>query len=101
MKINVSQTDIDNGICGDDNKCPIALSIKRAFKNDNVSIYYENHLDEEDPKELIIRVDDKHYRQSHIDKYEHCDNFVQWFDDMMPDECKPFKFNIDTSKTTI
>ena len=40
MKVNVSQKDIDKGVRGDSTKCPIALSIKRAFKNDNVKVYY-------------------------------------------------------------
>ena len=31
MKVNVSKKDIDNGIGGDDNKCALALAVKRAF----------------------------------------------------------------------
>ena len=105
MKINVNWKDIDNGIGGDDNKCALALAVKRAFNKGvdttDVSIYYANQ--EEDLKELIIRVDDEYYDETHIDKYEHCDNFVQWFDFGILDKdgCEPFKFNIDTSKTTI
>ena len=103
MKINVSQKDIDKGVRGSENSCPLALATQRAFNSYNVSVYYNDSGDEDDvrPTSLRIKVDDEYYSDKHIDKYEHCDNFVQWFDDMMPDECKPFKFNIDTSKTTI
>ena len=100
MKINVSQKDIDKGVRGDSTKCPIALSIKRAFKNDNVKVYYQTSEDE-DVRDLRIRVDNIYYSQKEIDKYEHLDNFIHWFDDALYTDCEPFKFNIDTSKTTI
>jgi len=99
MKINVSQKDIDKGVRGDGNKCPIALSIKRAFKNDNVKVYYQTSEDEfEGPtRDLRIRVDNIYYSKKEIDKYKHLDNFIHWFDDgtVGHDGCEPFKFNID------
>ena len=105
MKVNVSQKDIDKGVRGDSTKCPIALSIKRAFKNDNVVVFYNDSGDEDDvrPTSMRIRVDNEYYSHNEIDKYEHCDNFIHWFDDGIvgKDGCTPFKFNIDTSKTTI
>ena len=102
MKVNVSQKDIDKGVRGDSTKCPIALSIRRAFKNDNVTVYYQTSEDE-DVRDLRIRVDNEYYSQKEIDKYEHCDNFIHWFDDgiLGEDGCEPFEFNMDTIKTTI
>ena len=105
MKINVSQKDIDNGISCDDNKCPIALAVKRAFKigvdTDEVAVYYNNFSGNEDDSNIIklrIEVDNKNYSYSHIDKIEHLDNFIYWFDNdiLGEDGAKPFKFNIDT-----
>ena len=107
MKINVSQKDIDKGIRGDDNKCPIALAIKRAFNKGvdttDVAVFYNDSGDEDDvrPTSMRIRVDNIYYSQKEIDKYEHLDNFIHWFDDALYTDCEPFKFNIDTSKTTI
>ena len=107
MKINVSQNDIDKGIRGDDNKCPIALAIKRAFNKGvdttDVAVFYNDSGDEDDvrPTSMRIRVDNEYYSQNEINKIEHCDNFIHWFDDDGKTYCNPFKFNIDTSKTTI
>ena len=48
MKVNVKQKDIDNGIGGDDNKCAIALAVKRAFNKGvdttDVAVYYDLSL---------------------------------------------------------
>ena len=109
MKINVSQKDIDKGIRGDDNKCPIALAIKRAFNKGvdttDVAVFYNDSGDEDDvrPTSMRIRVDNEYYSHNEIDKYEHCDNFIHWFDDgiLGEDGCEPFEFNMDTIKTTI
>ena len=102
MKINVRQKDIDNGIGGDGNECPIALATRRAFNTQNVEVFYNDSGDEDDvrPTSLRIKVGDEYYSDKHIDKYEHCDNFIHWFDDGIvgKDGCEPFKFNIDTSK---
>ena len=108
MKIDVNQKDIDNGIGGDDNKCPIALAVKRAFNKGvdttDVAVYYDRDGDAgrvEAVSDLVIRVDDEYYNETHIDNYEHCDNFISWFDSGLWDCATPFKFNIDTSTTTI
>jgi len=108
MKINVSQKDIDNGIGGDDNKCPIALAVKRAFNKGvdttDVAVYYNNFSGNEDDSNIIklrIDVDNEYYSHYHIDKIEHLDNFIYWFDNGLLDCATPFKFNIDTSRTTI
>ena len=108
MKVNVSWKDIDNGIGGDDNKCALALAVKRAFNKGvdttDVAVYYDNDIEEdEDKKILLIRVDNEYYSHSHIDKYDHLNNFIDWFDNGMlgEDGCEPFKFEIDTTRTTI
>ena len=105
MKINVSQKDINKGVRGDSTKCALALGVSRAFKNDNVAVYYQTS-EGEDVRDLRIRVDNIYYSHNEIDKYEHCDNFIHWFDDghdSVDGEicCTPFKFNIDTTRTTI
>ena len=58
---------------------------------------------DEDVKELFIRVGKEYYNEPYIDKHEHLNNFIDWFDFgiLGKDGCEPFKFNIDTSKTTI
>ena len=101
MKINVSQKDIDKGERGVENACPIALAVQRAFNTHKVAVYYSSDAEDEDVKELLIRVDTEYYSQKEIDEYEHCDNFIHWFDDghdSVDGEtcCTPFKFNIDT-----
>ena len=105
MKVNVKQKDIDNGIGGDCNECPIALATRRAFNTQNVEVFYNDSGDEDDTNDikLRIKVDNEYYSHYHIDKVEHCDNFIQWFDNgiLGEDGCEPFKFNIDTSTTTI
>jgi len=105
MKVNVRQKDIDNGIGGDCNECPIALATRRAFNTHNVDVHYNDSGDEDDTHftKLRIQVDNEYYSHSHIDKMEHLDNFVHWFDDgiLGEDGCEPFKFEIDTSRTTI
>ena len=100
MKVNVSQKDIDKGERGSENSCPLALATRRAFNTHNVAVYYQTSEDE-DVRDLRIRVDTEYYSHNEIDKYEHCDNFIHWFDDALYTDCEPFKFNIDTSKTTI
>ena len=103
MKINVSQKDIDNGMSSDGRKCPIALAVRRAFNTHNVSVEYNDSGDEDDNHftKLRIQVDNEYYSYSHIDEVEHCDNFIHWFDNHEIDDCKPFEFKIDTSRTTI
>ena len=41
------------------------------------------------------------YGEKYIDKYEHILNFIYWFDNGLWDCATPFKFKIDTTKTTI
>ena len=107
MKVNVSKKDIDNGICGDERKCALALAVSRAFYTKNVAVFYEPYSDEEEVGSgrgflnLRIKVDNEYYSYSHIDEAEHCDNFIHWFDNGETDDCKPFEFKIDTSRTTI
>lgn len=36
--ISVTQDDINNGICGDAENCPIALSVKRQFNSRHVQV---------------------------------------------------------------
>jgi hypothetical protein len=99
MKINVRQKDIDNGIGGDGNECPIALATRRAFNTHNVEVFYNSFSGNEDDSNIIklrIEVDNKNYSYSHIDKIEHLDNFIYWFDNDLLDCATPFKFNIDT-----
>ena len=101
MKVNVSQKDIDNGKGGDGRECPIALAVRRAFKTDDVLVLVD-HEDEENEKYMYIRIDDtEEYSEKYIDKYEHVLNFIHWFDNGWWDCTTPFKFNIDTTKTTI
>ena len=99
MKVNVKQKDIDNCIGGDCNECPIALATRRAFNTHNVYVHYIG--EESDFTRLRIKVDNEYYSYSHIDEAEHCDNFIHWFDNGETDDCKPFEFKIDTSRTTI
>ena len=103
MKVNVKQKDIDEGVQGSENSCALALAVRRAFKTSDVAVYYDASLIDEDIKELFIRVDKEFYNEPYIDKYEHLDNFIHWFDDgiLGEDGCEPFKFEIDTSRTTI
>jgi len=108
MKVNVSKKDIDNGICGDERKCALALAVSRAFYTKNVAVFYEpNDEDEVDSNKnflnLRIKVDNEYYSHDTIDKVEHCDNFIYWFDNgiLGEDGCEPFKFEIDTTRTTI
>ena len=108
MKVNVSQEDIDKGVRGSEDSCPLALATRRAFNTHNVAVFYNDSGDEDDvrPTSMRIRVDNEYYSQKEIDMYEHCDNFIHWFDDghdSVDGEicCTPFKFNIDTSRTTI
>lgn len=103
MKVNVKQKDIDNGIGGDCNECPIALATRRAFNTHNVDVHYNDSGDEDDNNfiKLRIKVDNEYYSHYHIDEAEHCDNFIHWFDNGETDDCKPFEFKIDTSRTTI
>ena len=101
MIVNVRQKDIDKGVRGSENSCPIALATGRAFNTHNVYVHYigdDGHF-----SRLRIKVDNEYYSHSHIDKAEHCDNFIDWFDNGMlgEDGCEPFKFEIDTSRTTI
>ena len=104
MKINVRQKDIDNGIRGEGDECPITLATRRAFNTQNVEVFYNSFSGNEDDSNIIklrIEVDNKNYSYSHIDKIEHLDNFIYWFDNGLWDCATPFKFNIDTSKETI
>jgi len=103
MKVNVKQKDIDEGVQGCIQSCALALAVRRAFKTSDVAVYYDASLIDEDIKELLIRVNKEFYNEPYIDKYEHLDNFIHWFDDgiLGEDGCEPFKFNIDTSRTTI
>ena len=109
MKVNVSKKDIDNGICGDERKCALALAVSRAFYTKNVAVFYEPDSDEDEVDSnknflnLRIKVDNEYYSHDTIDKVEHCDNFIYWFDNGIrgEDGCEPFKFEIDTSRTTI
>ena len=103
MKVNVKQKDIDEGVQGCIQSCALALAVRRAFNTSDVAVYYDASLIDEDIKELLIRVNKEFYNEPYIDKYEHLDNFIHWFDDgiLGEDGCEPFKFNIDTSRTTI
>ena len=104
MKVNVSKKDIDKGIGGDGNECPIALATRRAFNTHNVEVFYNSFSGNEDDSNIIklrIDVDNEYYSHYHIDKIEHLDNFINWFDNGLLDCATPFKFNIDTSTTTI
>ena len=103
MKVNVKQKDIDKGVQGCPQSCALALAVRRAFKTDDVAVYYDASLIDEDIKELFIKVDKEYYNEPYIDKHEHLDNFIHWFDDgiLGEDGCEPFKFNIDTTRTTI
>ena len=103
MKVNVSQKDIDKGVRGSEKSCPIALATQRAFNTHNVDVHYNDSGDEDDNNfiKLRIKVDDEYYSHYHIDEAEHCDNFIHWFDNNETDDCKPFEFKIDTSRTTI
>ena len=104
MKVNVSKKDIDNGIGGDSNECPIALATRRAFNTHNVAVFYNDSGDEDEVDSnknflnLRIKVDNEYYSHDTIDKVEHCDNFIYWFDNdiLGEDGAEPFKFNIDT-----
>ena len=106
MKVNVSQEDIDKGVRGSEDSCPLALATRRAFNTHNVEVFYNSFSGNEDDSNIIklrIQVDNEYYSYSHIDKIEHLDNFIYWFDnghDSVDGEicCTPFKFNIDTSK---
>ena len=103
MIVNVRQKDIDKGVRGSENSCPIALAPGRAFNTHNVDVHY-NDSDGEDENNYIklrIKVDNEYYSHYHIDEAEHCDNFIHWFDNGETDDCKPFEFKIDTSRTTI
>ena len=42
MKVNVSQEDIDKGVRGSEDSCPLALATRRAFNTYNVGVYYNN-----------------------------------------------------------
>ena len=95
MKINVSKKDIDNGIGGDGNECPIALAVRRAFKTDDVLVAIDCEEDE-DTSYMFFRINDKDYHEKYIDKYEHILNFIDWFDNGLWSCTTPFKFNIDT-----
>ena len=72
MKVNVSQKDIDKGVRGSENSCPLALATRRAFNTYNVSVYYNDSGDEDDvrPTSMRIRVDNEYYSHNEIDKYE-------------------------------
>ena len=103
MLVNVRQKDIDKGVRGSENSCAIALAVRRAFNTHNVDVHY-NDSDGEDENNFIklrIKVDNEYYSHYHIDEAEHCDNFIHWFDNGETDDCKPFEFKIDTSRTTI
>ena len=105
MKVNVRQKDIDKGKGGDGRECAVALAVRRAFKTDDVFIAVDypdtDEEDESDGKYMSIRIDDtEDYGEKYIDKYDHILNFLDWFDNSL-DGCEPFKFNIDTSTTTI
>ena len=103
MKVNVKQKDIDKGVRGSENSCPIALATRRAFNTHNVDVHYNDSGDEDDNNfiKLRIKVDNEYYSHYHIDEAEHCDNFIKWFDFGQEDDCQPFQFEIDTSRTTI
>ena len=103
MKVNVKQKDIDEGVEGCPQSCALALAVRRAFKTSDVAVYYDASLIDEDIKELFIRVDKEYYNEPYLDKYEHLGNFINWFDNgiLGEDGCEPFKFEIDTSRTTI
>ena len=103
MIVKVSQKDIDKGVRGSEKSCPIALATQRAFNTHNVDVHYNDSGDEDDNNfiKLRIKVDDEYYSHYHIDEAEHCDNFIHWFDNGEEDDCKPFEFKIDTSRTTI
>ena len=99
MKVNVKQKDIDKGVQGSENSCALALAVRRAFNTHNVYVHYigeDGHF-----SRLRIKVDNEYYSHYHIDEAEHCDNFIHWFDNGETDDCKPFEFKIDTSRTTI
>ena len=100
MKVNVSLKDINNGVSGDGRECAVALAVRRAFKTTDVLVAVE-HEDEDNEKYMSIRIDDtEDYGEKYIDKYDHILNFLDWFDNNL-DGCEPFKFNIDTTRTSI
>ena len=97
MKVKVSQKDIDKGVCGDGNECPIALAVKRTLKTDDVLVAVDCDEEDEDIEYMFFRIADKDYHEKCIDKYEHILNFIHWFDNGLigHDGCEPFEFELN------
>ena len=103
MIVNVRQKDIDKGVPNDNVWCAIGCALMRKFKTTDVSVYYDRHCcdNDGDEGELTLRVGTEYYDKNYIDEVEHINNFIHWFDNGETDDCKPFEFKIDTSRTTI
>lgn len=86
MKIQITQDDIDNGVIGDSNHCPIA----RAFKR----IGYTEVIVEQ--KRIYLYGDTYNssnvYRKKYIDMPENGKKFVLYYDRSEPVE--PFELEV-------
>ena len=104
MKVNVSWKDINNGIPNDQENCAVACALMRKFKTSDVSIYYDRLYcdNDRDEGELVLKVGLECYDKNHIDKadLEELGEFISDYD-TDGQSVSPFKFNIDTSRTTI
>ena len=104
MKVNVSWKDINNGIPHDQENCAVACALMRKFKTTDVSVYYDRLYcdNDRDKGELTLKVGVEYYDKNHIDK-EDLTLLEEFISDYDTDgqSVSPFKFNIDTSRTTI
>ena len=93
MKVNVSWKDINNGIPHDQENCAIACALMRKFKTTDINVSLEDD-------ELVLRVGNEYYDRNHIDNTELIEEFISDYD-TDGQSVSPFKFEIDTSRTTI
>ena len=101
MKIEVTQKDIDMGVPENCNKCPIAMSLKRHLKSDDIKVVVGGTQFEETDKNVIyFEINKTRYYSNSFAKMKYAIRlFVNDFDKWgLTKNIKPFSFDLDLSK---
>ena len=107
MKIEVTQKDIDMGVPENCTKCPIAISLKRHLKSDDIKVIVGGTPFEEiteknvmDAEPIYFEIDKTRYYSNSFAKMKYAIRlFVNDFDKWgSTKNIKPFSFDLDLSK---
>ena len=106
MKIEVTQKDIDMGVAENCNKCPIAISLKRHLKSDDIKVvvggtpFEESEKNVMDAEPIYFEINKTRYYSNSFAKMKYAIRlFVNDFDKWgLTKNIKPFSFDLDLSK---